>query len=67
MALTPVVLNTSPNFTLVTLNASPSFTPVVLPTSVTIIKPGSFKDATNNWEGETRTWTQIGMLGKDSD
>jgi len=80
MAKTLVTLNTSPSFTLVALsttnptwsgvalNTSPSWTGVTLPTSVTFIVPGSWNDMTvNNWEDETRTWKQIGLLGKDSD
>ena len=43
--------------TLVTLNTSPAFTLVTLNASPTV----------NNWEDETRTWQQIGLLGKDSD
>jgi len=63
-----VALNTSPSWTGVTLNTSPSWTGVTLPTSVTFIVPGSWNDMTvNNWEDETRTWQQIGLLGKDSD
>tara|TARA_R100000742_G_scaffold3874_1_gene964 strand:- start:101 stop:304 length:204 start_codon:yes stop_codon:yes gene_type:complete len=67
MALTPVVLNSSPNFTLVTLNTNPSFLPVTLPTTVNFIIPGSFRDISDSWEDETRAWNQIGLLGKDSD
>jgi len=54
--------------TLVTLPTSPSFTLVVLDTSTTWVLPGSWPDMTSNdWEDETRTWQQIGLLGKDSD
>jgi|TARA_B110000046_G_C12818608_1_gene324380 hypothetical protein len=68
MAKTLVTLNTSPAFTLVTLNTSPSWSGVTLPTSPTWKLPGSWPDMTvNNWEDETRTWQQIGLLGKDSD
>mgnify|MGYP003388909779 FL=1 len=68
MAKTLVTLNTSPSFTLVTLNTSPSWSGVTLPTSPTWKLPGSWPDMTvNNWEDETRTWQQIGLLGKDSD
>ena len=67
-SFTQVTLNTSPSWTGVTLNTSPSWTGVTLPTSVTFIVPGSWNDMTvNNWENETRTWKQIGLLGKDSD
>ena len=66
MALTIVTLNTSPSFTQVTLNTSPSFTQVTLNTNPSFILSGSFLDASKNWESETKTWTQIGMLGKDS-
>ena len=68
MAKTLVTLNTSPAFTLVTLNTSPSWSGVTLPTSPSWKLPGSWPDMTvNNWEDETRTWQQIGLLGKDSD
>ena len=68
MAKTLVTLNTSPSFTLVTLNTSPSWSGVTLPTSPTWKLPGSWPDMTvNDWEDETRTWQQIGLLGKDSD
>ena len=54
--------------TLVTLPTSPSFTLVALDTSTTWVLPGSWPDMTvNDWEDETRTWQQIGLLGKDSD
>jgi hypothetical protein len=68
VAKTLVTLNTSPSFTLVTLNTSPSWSGVTLPTSPTWKLPGSWPDMTvNDWEDETRTWAQIGLLGKDSD
>jgi len=68
MAFTLVTLNTSPSWTGVTLNTSPSFTLVTLDTSTTWVLPGSWSDMTaNDWEDETRTWKQIGLLGKDSD
>jgi|TARA_R110000824_G_scaffold337636_1_gene524219 hypothetical protein len=68
VAKTLVTLNTSPTPTLVTLNTSPSWTGVVLNTSPSWTLIGSVKDMTvNNWEDETRTWKQIGLLGKDSD
>lgn len=68
MAKTLVTLNTSPTPTLVTLNTSPSWTGVTLNTSPSWTLIGSVKDMTvNNWEDETRTWQQIGLLGKDSD
>ena len=68
MAKTLVTLNTSPTPTLVTLNTSPSWTGVALNTSPSWTLIGSVKDMTvNNWEDETRTWKQIGLLGKDSD
>ena len=68
MAKTLVTLNTSPTPTLVTLNTSPSWTGLSLPTSPSWTLIGSVKDMTvNNWEDETRTWQQIGLLGKDSD
>ena len=68
MAKTLVTLNTSPTPTLVTLNTSPSWTGVALNTSPSWTLIGSVKDMTvNNWEDETRTWQQIGLLGKDSD
>jgi len=54
---TGVSLNTSPSWTGVTLNTSPSWTGVSLNTSMIV----------NDWEDETRTWQQIGLLGKDSD
>ena len=67
-SFTQVALNTSPSWTGVVLNTSPSWTGFTLPTSVTFIVPGSWNDMTvNNWENETRTWKQIGLLGKDSD
>ena len=67
MAFTEVTLNTSPASTLVTLNTSPSWTGVTLNTSPGWVLPGSVKDmTTNNWEGETKIWQQIGLLGKDS-
>ena len=41
---------------------------VALDTSTTWVLPGSWPDMTvNDWEDETRTWQQIGLLGKDSD
>ena len=41
---------------------------IALDTSTTWVLPGSWPDMTvNNWEDETRTWQQIGLLGKDSD
>tara|TARA_B100001142_G_C14124269_1_gene574287 strand:+ start:318 stop:524 length:207 start_codon:yes stop_codon:yes gene_type:complete len=68
VAKTLVTLNTSPTPTLVTLNTSPSWTGVALNTSPSWTLIGSVKDMTvNNWEDETRTWAQIGLLGKDSD
>ncbi len=68
MAFTIVTLNTSPSWSGVTLNTSPSFTLVTLDTSTTWVLPGSWSDMTvNDWEDETRTWQQIGLLGKDSD
>jgi|TARA_R100001244_G_scaffold40308_1_gene36418 hypothetical protein len=68
MAKTLVTLNTSPAFTLVTLNTSPTWSGVTLPTTPTWKLPGSWPDMTvNDWEDETRTWQQIGLLGKDSD
>ena len=68
MAKTLVTLNTSPTPTLVTLNTFPSWTGLSLPTSPSWTLIGSVKDMTvNNWEDETRTWQQIGLLGKDSD
>jgi len=68
MAFTIVTLNTSPSWTTVALNTSPSFTLVTLDTSTTWVLPGSWPDMTaNDWEDETRTWQQIGLLGKDSD
>ena len=68
MAKTLVTLNTSPSFTLVTLNTSPTWSGVTLPTTPAWKLPGSWPDMTvNNWEDETRTWQQIGLLGKDSD
>jgi len=67
-SFTQVALNTSPSWTGVALNTSPSWTGFTLPTSVAFIVPGSWNDMTvNNWEDETRTWKQIGLLGKDSD
>ena len=80
MAKTLVTLNTSPSFALVALsttnptwsgvalNTSPSWTGVTLNTSPSWTLIGSVKDMpVNNWEDETRTWQQIGLLGKDSD
>ena len=68
MAFTLVTLNTSPSWTGVTLNTSPSFTLITLDTSTTWVLPGSWPYMTvNDWEDETRTWQQIGLLGKDSD
>ena len=65
---TSVALNTSPSWTGVSLNTSPSWTGVTLDTSTTWVLPGSWVDMTvNDWEDETRTWQQIGLLGKDSD
>ena len=41
---------------------------IALDTSTTWVLPGSWPDMTvNDWEDETRTWKQIGLLGKDSD
>ena len=66
-SFTQVTLNTSHSVTGVTLNTSHSFTAVALHTYPACIWSGSFLDASKNWESETRTLTQIGMLGKDSD
>tara|TARA_R100001082_G_scaffold95324_1_gene62464 strand:- start:1 stop:210 length:210 start_codon:yes stop_codon:yes gene_type:complete len=69
MAKTLVTLNTSPSFTLVALSTtSPTWSGVALNTSPSFILSGSWPDMTvNDWEDETRTWQQIGLLGKDSD
>ena len=62
------VLDTeSPRWTGVALNTSPSWSGVALDTSTNWILPGSWQDALNLWEDETRTYEQIGLLGKDSD
>ena len=67
MAKTVVALPTSPSWTSVALGTSPSWTSVALDTSTTWVLPGSFADMTeNDWEDETRTWSQIGLLGQDS-
>jgi len=69
MALTPTTLNTTPAWTPVTLNTTPAWTGVTLPTTPSWTIPGSWNDVTatgNNWENETRTYNQIGNLGKDS-
>ena len=69
MAKTLVTLNTSPSFTLVALSTTnPTWSGVALNTSPSFILSGSWPDMTvNDWEDETRTWQQIGLLGKDSD
>ncbi len=68
MAKTVTALPTSPSFTSVALGTSPSWTSVALDTSTTWVLPGSWPDMTeNDWEDETRTWLQIGLLGQDSD
>ena len=68
MAKTVVALPTSPSWTVVALGTSPSWTSVALDTSTTWVLPGSWPDMTeNDWEDETRTWLQIGLLGQDSD
>jgi len=69
MAKTLVTLNTSPSFALVALSTTnPTWSGVVLNTSPSFILSGSWPDMTvNDWEDETRTWKQIGLLGKDSD
>ena len=69
MAKTLVTLNTSPSFTLVALSTTnPTWSGVALNTSPSFILSGSWPDMTvNDWEDETRTWKQIGLLGKDSD
>ena len=69
MAKTLVTLNTSPSFALVALSTTnPTWNGVALDTSTTWVIPGSWIDMTvNDWEDETRTWQQIGLLGKDSD
>jgi len=69
MAKTLVTLNTSPSFALVALSTTnPTWSGVVLNTSPSFILSGSWPDMTvNDWEDETRTWQQIGLLGKDSD
>ena len=69
MALTPTTLNTTPALTPVTLNTTPAWTGVTLPNTPSWTIPGSWNDVTvtgNNWENETRTYNQIGNLGKDS-
>ena len=69
MAKTLVTLNTSPSFALVALSTTnPTWSGVALNTSPSFILSGSWPDMTvNNIEDETRTWKQIGLLGKDSD
>ena len=67
MAFTKVALNTSPSMTLVSLNTSPSYTLVALNTTPSFNLLGSWKTVDSNWENETRTYTQVGLLGKDSD
>ena len=68
MAKTVTALPTSPSFTSVALGTSPSWTSVALDTSTAWVLPGSWPDMTeNDWEDETRTWLQIGLLGQDSD
>ena len=68
MAKTVTALPTSPSWTSVALGTSPSWTSVALDTSTTWVLPGSWPDMTeNDWEDETRTWLQIGLLGQDSD
>ena len=69
MAKTLVTLNTSPSFALVALSTTnPTWSGVALNTSPSFILSGSWPDMTvNDWEDETRTWQQIGLLGKDSD
>jgi len=69
MAKTLVTLNTSPSFALVALSTTnPTWSGVALNTSPSFILSGSWPDMTvNDWEDETRTWKQIGLLGKDSD
>jgi hypothetical protein len=62
-----VTLNASPSWTSVALNTSPSWNGVVLDTSTDWMLPGSWKSVTINWENETRTYKQVGLLGKDSD
>ena len=64
---TLVALNTLPSSTLVALNTSPSSTLVSLNTVPSFNLLGSWKTVDSNWENETRTYTQVGLLGKDSD
>ena len=64
---TTVALNTSPSWSSTALNTSPSWSGVTLDTSTNWILPGSWQDALNLWQEETRTYEQIGLLGKDSD
>ena len=69
MAKTLVTRNTSPSFALVALSTTnPTWSGVALNTSPSFILSGSWPDMTvNDWEDETRTWKQIGLLGKDSE
>ena len=67
MALTPTTLNTTPAWTPVTLNTTPAWTGVTLPTTPSWTIPNSWDDSNIGWANETKTWNQIGLLGKDSD
>jgi len=53
--------------TLVSLNNAPSSTLVVLNTTPSFNLLGSWKTIDSNWEDETKSYEQIGLLGKDSD
>ena len=66
MAKTLVTLNTSPSWTPTTLNTSPSWSGVTLDTSTDWKLPGSWKSVVVNWEDETKTYEQIGLLADGS-
>jgi len=69
MAKTLVNLpTTTPTWTVQNLDSvTPRWSLNVLDTSTDWKLPGSWKSVVVNWEDETKTYEQIGLLGKDSD
>ena len=68
MAKTLVSLPTTPTWAVQNLDSvTPRWSLTALDTSTDWKLPGSWKSVVVNWEDETKTYEQIGLLGKDSD
>ena len=68
MAKTLVNLPTNPTWAVQNLDSvTPRWSLTTLDTSTDWKLPGSWKSVVVNWENETKTYEQIGLLGKDSD